>query len=520
MPQTSQHQPSSIYLWLYILSICISFFLNLGGFPLFDMDEGAYAETTREMFERGDFISTYMNGEAFYDKPILMYWAQAIGVQLLGMNEWGFRLPSALAALLWSWLIVGFIGELYDRQTGYIVASVTSLALLPSVMAKAAIPDALLILFITGAMFNIYRVYLNLKLNDSTLCISSIRMAFVFIALGFLTKGPIAVLIPLVSSFIFFSLKSHFKAWFKAISNWQGILLFLLIASPWFVLQYLREGFTFIEGFFLVHNVGRFQAAMDGHNGNYFYYLPVVLVATLPFTTILVSTIAKAKQLAKNDFLLFMGIWFVFVLLFFSVAATKLPHYLNYGLPGLLIILGLHLSNIKSSFLALLPALVFFVLLLLLPEILAQTAANEPRSYYRESFSRIDEVFGSTYRWFFAVAILVTMTMGVWIKSLQVKVLSAALMLSLGMSTLVIPNIANIIQQPVKNAALQAQTMGLTNLVTSNLNVPSFSVYLGQSAPKIAPRDDQYFIAAPDQIDPAKHQVIYSQGGVVLAGPK
>src|SRR5437763_12236328 len=91
-----------------VIYCAILFFWNLGAAPLVDVDEGAFSEATREMLARGDFITTYLNGELRFDKPILTYWLQAIPVSLAGPVEWAFRLPSALAASLWVWLLYRF----------------------------------------------------------------------------------------------------------------------------------------------------------------------------------------------------------------------------------------------------------------------------------------------------------------------------------------------------------------------------------------------------------------------------
>src|ERR671930_885747 len=89
---------------LAALAVVTSFFWLLGAAPLFDVDEGAFSQATLEMFERGDFLSTYLNGEPRYDKPIPVYWLQAAGVPLPGPTEWAFPLPSALRATLWAWV--------------------------------------------------------------------------------------------------------------------------------------------------------------------------------------------------------------------------------------------------------------------------------------------------------------------------------------------------------------------------------------------------------------------------------
>lgn len=84
-----------------VVALFVGFFLNLVSPPLFDRDEGAFSEATREMVASGDWISPVLNGEPRYDKPILIYWAQAPWVMLVGPTEWAFRLPSAIAGLLY-----------------------------------------------------------------------------------------------------------------------------------------------------------------------------------------------------------------------------------------------------------------------------------------------------------------------------------------------------------------------------------------------------------------------------------
>src|ERR671929_1514687 len=108
--------------WLTVAAVLASFFWMLGAAPLFDVDEGAFSEATLEMFERGDFLSTYLNGEPRYDKPILIYWLQAAAVALIGPSEWAFRLPSAICATLWAWLTYAFVRRYYGPQRALFAA--------------------------------------------------------------------------------------------------------------------------------------------------------------------------------------------------------------------------------------------------------------------------------------------------------------------------------------------------------------------------------------------------------------
>ncbi len=141
---------------LLLVAIAVSFFFNLHAIPLFDLDEGAFSEATREMLVRGDFISTFLDGQPRYDKPILIYWLQAVSVSLFGVNEFAFRLPSALAATLWTLAVFGFVRRVQDERTGLVAAIITATAFEVSVMGRAATADALLNLCITGSMFSLF----------------------------------------------------------------------------------------------------------------------------------------------------------------------------------------------------------------------------------------------------------------------------------------------------------------------------------------------------------------------------
>ena len=100
--------PETSLAWLSVAAVLLSFFLALGRAPLFDVDEGAFSQATLEMFQRGDYLSTYLNGEPRYDKPILVYWLQAASVLAFGPTEFAFRLPTALCATLWCALVFLF----------------------------------------------------------------------------------------------------------------------------------------------------------------------------------------------------------------------------------------------------------------------------------------------------------------------------------------------------------------------------------------------------------------------------
>ena len=106
---------------LSLALVFCAFLLFLWGPPLFDLDEGAFSAATSEMLRRGDFITTWLNGEPRFDKPILIYWLQALSVSLGGRDEFFFRLPSALAASAWGLSLYYFarqrLGEEAEGKT-------------------------------------------------------------------------------------------------------------------------------------------------------------------------------------------------------------------------------------------------------------------------------------------------------------------------------------------------------------------------------------------------------------------
>ena len=495
------------FLWL---SIAVSFFFNLSAVPLFDVDEGAFSEATREMFERGDFISPYLNGAPRYDKPILIYWLQAASVALFGFEPFAFRLPSALAATLWVLAVSAFVRKVRSPVLGYYAGIVTALCLAVSVIGKAATADALLNLFIAVSMFAVYLYYQE---RHSRYLLA----AFAAMGLGFLTKGPIAVLVPGVVSLLFFALRGEWRAWFKAVTHPGGILLFVAIALPWYVLQYQKEGQAFIEGFFFHHNVDRFQGSMEQHGGSLFYYFPVVLFAALPFSAVIVKVAMRWRTVPRDDLLLYCVLWFTFVFVFFSVSGTKLPHYMNYGLTGLIVLIAVVLPELKSRWLTLIPALLLLLLLLALPQLLTYGAQYSGDVYMRELLSAAPDFFSNGYR---GVLLLFIAISGYLMLTLRFtpahKLFAAGLMTVVAISGLLLPVLGEILQRPIQEAALLARKENYT-VVMWHVDAPSFSIYAQRPTLRRVPQAGDVVLTKLKYLgELPNHDVLYSKNGIAL----
>jgi hypothetical protein len=497
-----------------IFTVWLSFFYNLGDVPLTDRDEGAFSEATREMFERNDYISTYLNGEPRYDKPILIYWFQALGVLIFGVCELAFRLPSAVFASLWVFSVFFFVREHLDRETGWVAAVITATSFLVTIIGSAATADALLNLLITLSMFEIYRYY---KADRKIF----IYRTFLWIGLGVLTKGPVALLIPFVVSFVFFLLRKQSRRWIKAVFNPAGLLILFVITLPWYIIQYIKEGQAFIDGFFLKHNVERFSAPMEGHAGAMFYYIPVILLAVMPYTGLLIRSLSRLKGFWRKDFDLFMWIWFLFVFSFFSLSGTKLPHYILYGSIPLFILMANYRNDLLSRKLALVPALLLFLLILFLPEIAEQVRLHGTDDYVRAMLGDVHGIFTFGYRFWSVLAITSLLTL-MFTRFLDVwrSLIVAGFINVFIVTHVLMPAVGAVMQGPVKEAALFAKEKGYS-VVVWGVDHPSFSVYRQEVTSSRKPiRGDIVLTKVTRLKRLGDYDVLFQKGAIVLAHVK
>jgi 4-amino-4-deoxy-L-arabinose transferase-like glycosyltransferase len=496
-------------------AVFLGLFFNLGAIPLFDVDEGAFGEATREMLERGDIVSTWLNGQPRYDKPILTYWLQAVSVLALGLNEFALRLPSALAASAWIAAICVFARRFIDRDTGCAAAFIAASTVGVMVIGRGAIADALLNLFLALAMFDIIRYAAELRPGWR-------RRAFLWIGLGLLTKGPVALLVPGAASLLAFALLGRARDWWRAACDPAGWALLLAVAMPWYLVEYARRGDAFLAGFFMRHNVERFLSPLQGHGGGPFYYLPAILLLLLPYTGLFLSTLPGLRRLRAAPLDTFLWCWFLFVFVFFSLAGTKLPHYLLYGATPLFILMARQRLALRSNLLAFVPPLFFLGVVAALPQLLERFVPGIRNPYVREALGRTD-VFGMGWRIGALVLLVAVLGLALWRgASLWRRLAAAGALCSLALGGLLLPAAAELQQGPVKEAAALARRAGW-EVVSWRINVPSFSVYRDAVTPSAPPapqslRPGQVVLTRSDALEAlGPVQLLYRKGGVVLA---
>lgn len=314
-------------------------------FHLFEPDESRYAEIPREMFERGELVVPYLQGEPYLDKPPLLYWLIEASYALFGVQVWAARLVPALA-VHGCILLVYLFGR---RSVGERAAfwGALGLCLAPGFlsMGRLLLLDSLLTFCTTLALFSGFEAVRGERLRWGWWLLASLACG-----LGVLTKGPVALVLLLPPLWM----QQRLTGSGCRIGR-MGALAFTLIVVavtlPWYVAMTLRVP-AFAREFIWEHNIRRFLAPFAHEHGIWFY-APVLLGGLLPGTLLLVPFVrfllssdpARAsRRTVELSFLLLGGGWCVF---FFTLSQCKLPTYIIPAFPPLALALGYFLVQSK-----------------------------------------------------------------------------------------------------------------------------------------------------------------------------
>ncbi|HEY3417914.1 MAG TPA: glycosyltransferase family 39 protein, partial [Armatimonadota bacterium] len=292
---------------LLVLGCAALFFLWLSYVPLTEIDEARFSEATREMVETGNYVVPSFNYQPRYQKPVLYYWIQSASVRLFGDNETAARLPSAVAALLLVLLVHAFLLRRLRRDIpaedvpararagGAAFLGAVALATMPlvAIWAHAAVTDMYLTLFTTACLLALLEADLS-GMTESKAGRGWYLLAALAAALAFLTKGPVGIVIPALVWIAYQALQRNLGREARRVPWLPAIAAFVLIAAPWFVAIYLRDGAGFFQHFFLKENVERFAAtSMEGHGSSnrllttLFYFPLSAILLLFPFSAFL-----------------------------------------------------------------------------------------------------------------------------------------------------------------------------------------------------------------------------------------
>jgi 4-amino-4-deoxy-L-arabinose transferase-like glycosyltransferase len=326
------HGRAGHYAGLLAVTACLCL-PNLGAASLWDIDEGNNATCAWEMLESDNWIVPTFNNRLRVDKPALLYWLQIEGFRLFGVGEFGARLPSALAALT-AVLVAYELGRsMFGRATGLLAGLVLGGSPAFCTAAHFANPDALLNACTALALLCFWqaagrgRPWWFVPMGAS-------------MGLAALAKGPVGLVLPVAVGGLFLLWQRQLRRLFDG-RVLLGAVAFVLVAGPWYTMVAVETRAEFLRGFLGQHNVGRFWAPLESHGGPIWYYAAALLLGFLPWSVFLLPTAwygARPEAPVQRSAVRLLGCWAAVYLVFFSLAATKLPNYILPAYPPLAIL--------------------------------------------------------------------------------------------------------------------------------------------------------------------------------------
>ncbi|MEX1188404.1 MAG: glycosyltransferase family 39 protein [Bacteroidia bacterium] len=296
----------------------------LGQAPLFDWDEINFAESAREMLLTGDYFRVQINFQPFWEKPPLFFWLQAASMKAFGVNEYAARFPNAIFGIINLLMLFEIGRKMRSERFGFIMAILMGGSFLPHVYFKSGIIDPVFNTFIFAGIWFISNA---VRFYGQSSSIKYSILAGISIGLAILTKGPVALLIALLTCFIFWAVKR-----FQPIASLKNIgltaLSIFLISSLWFGAETLKNGPWFLEEF-ISYQIRLFSTPDAGHKQPIYYHFLIVLLGCFPMSLLALKALFRRPQFRVEDadFLLWMKILFWVVMILFSIVTTKIIHY-------------------------------------------------------------------------------------------------------------------------------------------------------------------------------------------------
>ena len=405
MPQADSDQRAPWWFLPFVLLLCFGL---LGTRSLNEPDEGRYAEIAREMVETGNWLVPHIWYVPHLDKPPFTYWAVAASLTVLGVNEWAVRLPLALAGLSAAWATFLLVRSVAGAAAGRTAALVFLTSALAWVMGRMLTTDIILTQFIAWAIYCCWQSWRSLDALDEPAAASgtpaatagddepdpaadargrAARRSFAWqlgawaaMAGGVLTKGPIALVIPLTAFGALVLWRSRRPAnlaaeaftleAFGALRWWQAIFtaprnsillfgalaggaLFLALAMPWFWLVWERvpDSFAFmVKGQVVGHAV---QGAAKNRAQSFWFFVPVLLAGFLPWTPLLGGlwrrTHWRSLDARTQEVWLLLTVWAGLTFVVFSINTAKLMHYILPMFPALAALVALRWPAVASE---------------------------------------------------------------------------------------------------------------------------------------------------------------------------
>ena len=318
----------------------LTFMVGLGAPAITDSDEAFYAEAAREMVESGDWLTPHYNYEPRFQKPVLYYWFTAATVAVTGATEWSARLWAALSGVGLVFVTAALARRWYDDDTALLAGAVVATSFGYVALGRMALPDLPLALSVTATVAACL-VAIGERVPRPRLWLVA---AAVSAALGFLTKGPLAIVLPAAVLFPIMLIERRASR-LRLSDVVVAIAVFAAVALPWYLAMWWRHGNTYLEGFFVGDNLERFATDRFNEPRPWWYYGPVIVGGVVPWAPYLLLGVGAAARLLAGrggvgSVETRLLLWVVLPAAIFTASVGKQPRYVLPLLPPIAILIA------------------------------------------------------------------------------------------------------------------------------------------------------------------------------------
>ena len=346
----------------------LAWFVGLGHRDLFQTDEGRYAEIPREMLATGDWVTPRLDGLKYFEKPPLQYWATAAAYTVFGESNATSRLWTALMGFLGILMTAFAARRLFDARIAWAAALVLTGSVYYAVMGHFNTLDMGVSFFMCASLFGFLLGMQAGDAGDLKARRIFMYMAWAAAALATLSKGLEAVVLP-GAVFVLYVLISREWSRFKQLHVVGGLLIYIVITAPWFLVVSARNP-DFARFFFIHEHFQRFLTTVHHRVEPWWFFIPILLLGLFIFLPQFLraslhflnhglvmrylrrkASAAEKAEIAsmesRFDYGLFLWLWCGFIFLFFSLSDSKLGSYILPIFPALAILVGHELACLR-----------------------------------------------------------------------------------------------------------------------------------------------------------------------------
>ncbi len=330
-------RPQTLLLF-WIAIVAIALFANIGSTPLFDADEGRNGEVGREMAETNDYVMPRIDGMPYLDKPVVYFAAEALAMEVLGPTELAARLPAYLFTLATAAVLFWFARRVWDAESACV--AVIAFLSMPLVLAfsRTVIFDSALAFFVVVALVAFYEaIEQPVKRPLPSL------IAWAAIGFGVITKGPVAILLPLIVAIPFAIRQKRFRA----LWSWWGLVAFVVIVAPW-VYGVTRVVPDFLKYVLVTETAQRLATKALKRTGPPWYFIPYLIGGALPWAIVALAGI-RSRWTERDRAMLYAFLWIAIPFLFFSISQSKRPQYILPVMPAVALLVARTAKGLRAA---------------------------------------------------------------------------------------------------------------------------------------------------------------------------